>query len=131
MSTANVQPVAVRNIDVPSHVPSHTQTAAKCADFRFRVFTAETDWLCSARERARFARSLPLADGFDAIEAYLAGIGRSPTAFLRLRATLSGAIHRHWFCRFQSALCRAAGCLGDLPRGGQPGCPLERVPGNG
>ena len=32
-------------------------------------------------ERARFARSLPLADGFDAIEAYLAGIGRSPTAF--------------------------------------------------
>src|SRR5689334_6108295 len=81
MSTANVQPVAVRNIDVPSHVPSHTQTAAKCADFRFRVFTAETDWLCSARERARFARSLPLADGFDAIKAYLAAIGRSPTAF--------------------------------------------------
>ena len=32
-------------------------------------------------ERARFARSLALADGFDAIEAYLAGIGRSPTAF--------------------------------------------------
>ena len=32
-------------------------------------------------ERTRFARYLPLADGFDAIEAYLAGIGRSPTAF--------------------------------------------------
>ncbi len=32
-------------------------------------------------ERARFASSLPLAEGFDAIEAYLAGIGRSPTAF--------------------------------------------------
>jgi hypothetical protein len=32
-------------------------------------------------ERARFARPLPLARGFDAIEAYLAGIGRSPTAF--------------------------------------------------
>src|SRR3954470_18434050 len=32
-------------------------------------------------ERARFARSLPLAEGFDAIEAYLAGIGRSPNAF--------------------------------------------------
>ena len=32
-------------------------------------------------ERARFARPLPLADGFDAIEAYLARIGRSPTAF--------------------------------------------------
>ena len=32
-------------------------------------------------ERARFARPLPLAEGFDAIEAYLARIGRSPTAF--------------------------------------------------
>src|SRR5262252_8256256 len=32
-------------------------------------------------ERARFARPLPLAEGFDAIEAYLAGIGRAPTAF--------------------------------------------------
>ena len=32
-------------------------------------------------ERARFARPMPLAEGFDAIEAYLGGIGRSPTAF--------------------------------------------------
>src|SRR6186997_264545 len=32
-------------------------------------------------ERARFARPLPLADGFDAIEAHLAGIGRPRTAF--------------------------------------------------
>src|ERR1700726_5124496 len=32
-------------------------------------------------ERARFARPLPLAVGFDAIEAYLGGVGRSPTAF--------------------------------------------------
>ena len=32
-------------------------------------------------EHARFARLLPLAEGFDAIEAHLAGIGRSPTAF--------------------------------------------------
>jgi hypothetical protein len=31
-------------------------------------------------ERARFARPVPLAEGFDAIEAYLAGIGRSPTS---------------------------------------------------
>ena len=81
-------------------------------------------------ERARFARSVPLADGFDAIEAYLAGIGRSPTAFCACGAPLPGAIHRRWFCRFQSALCRAAGRLGDLPRRGQPGCPLERLPGN-
>jgi hypothetical protein len=34
-----------------------------------------------AIERARFARPLPLAEGFDAIEAYLAGLGRPPTAF--------------------------------------------------
>ena len=32
-------------------------------------------------ERARFVSPLPLADGFGAIEGYLAGIGRSPTAF--------------------------------------------------
>jgi len=34
-----------------------------------------------AIERARFVRPLPLAQGFDAIEAYLARHGRSPTAF--------------------------------------------------
>ena len=32
-------------------------------------------------ERARFRRPLPLAQGFDAVEAYLASIGRKPTAF--------------------------------------------------
>jgi hypothetical protein len=32
-------------------------------------------------ERARFTRPVPLAEGFDAIETYLGGIGRSPTAF--------------------------------------------------
>jgi hypothetical protein len=32
-------------------------------------------------ERARFARPAPLAEGFDAIKAYLGRIGRSPTAF--------------------------------------------------
>ena len=32
-------------------------------------------------ERARFARLVPLAEGFDAIEAYLAKLGRPPTAF--------------------------------------------------
>jgi hypothetical protein len=31
-------------------------------------------------ERARFMRPVPLAEGFDAIEAYLGGIGRPPTA---------------------------------------------------
>ena len=34
-----------------------------------------------AIERARFHRPLPLAEGFDAIEAYLARHGRPPTAF--------------------------------------------------
>ena len=32
-------------------------------------------------ERARFARPLPLAQGFDAVEAYLTSLGRKPTAF--------------------------------------------------
>ena len=32
-------------------------------------------------ERARFTRPVPLAEGFDAVEAYLGGIGRSPIAF--------------------------------------------------
>ena len=32
-------------------------------------------------ERARFMRPQPLAEGFDAIEAHLGGIGRSPRAF--------------------------------------------------
>jgi hypothetical protein len=54
-------------------------------------------------ERARFARPLPLAEGFDAIEAYLAGIGRSPTAFCACE-------HGRRFRCVQSALCRAAGC---------------------
>ena len=55
-------------------------------------------------ERARFARPLPLAEGFDAIEAYLAGIGRSPTALcaceLRSPAQFTdagfGAFNRHY-----------------------------------
>jgi hypothetical protein len=34
-----------------------------------------------AVERARFRRPLPLAQGFDAVEAYLAKLGRPPTAF--------------------------------------------------
>ena len=32
-------------------------------------------------ERARFARPVPLAQGFDAVEAHLAHLGRPPTAF--------------------------------------------------
>src|ERR1700755_713357 len=55
-------------------------------------------------EHARFARPLPLAEGFDAVEAYLAGIGRSPTAFraceLRSPAQFTDAVfvafNRHY-----------------------------------
>ena len=32
-------------------------------------------------ERARFMRSVPLTEGFNAIEGYLGGIGRRPAAF--------------------------------------------------
>src|SRR5437867_9506194 len=32
-------------------------------------------------ERARFRRPVPLAQGFDAVEAHLAALGRPPTAF--------------------------------------------------
>ena len=59
--------------------------------------------------RARFARPLPLAEGFDAIEAYLARIGRSPTEFCACELRPP---HRHWLRRTQSALCRATGRLG-------------------
>ena len=56
-------------------------------------------------EHARFARPLPLAEGFDAIEAYLAGDRTLADRVLRLRAALPGAIHRRRLCRVQSALC--------------------------
>src|SRR5438046_10605352 len=61
-------------------------------------------------ERARFTRPVPLAAGFDAIEAYLGGIGRSPTAFCacELRSprqfTDAGlvAFNRHYVARLAS-----------------------------
>ena len=39
--------VPVRSLRVPSHVPSHPQTAAKVRGFSLTAstFTAETDWL--------------------------------------------------------------------------------------
>jgi hypothetical protein len=39
--------VPVRRLHVPSHVPSHPQTAAKVRGFSLTAsgFTAETDWL--------------------------------------------------------------------------------------
>jgi hypothetical protein len=78
-------------------------------------------------ERARFTTPAPLAAGFDAIEAYFGGIGRSPTAFCACELR-SGAIHRRWVRRVRSASCRAACRLGDFPRRGQPRSPLECLP---
>jgi hypothetical protein len=42
----NGQGAPVRSLHVPSHVPSHTQTAAKLRGFSQTAqgFTAETDW---------------------------------------------------------------------------------------
>ena len=51
--------VPVRSLRVPSHVPSHPQTAAKARGFSpiASGFTAETDWLL---EQAGFETSVPL-----------------------------------------------------------------------
>ena len=50
----------VRSLRVPSHVPSHPQTAAKVQGFSpiASGFTAETDWLL---EQSGFELSVPLA----------------------------------------------------------------------
>jgi hypothetical protein len=46
-SERNGEGVPVRSLRVPSHVPSHPQTAAKVRGFSpiASGFTAETDWL--------------------------------------------------------------------------------------
>jgi len=51
--------VPVRSLHVPSHVPSHPQTAAKVRGFSPTTsrFTAETDWLLEER---RFEPSVPM-----------------------------------------------------------------------
>jgi hypothetical protein len=51
-------------------------------------------------ERARFARLLPLADGFDAIEAYLAGLGRPPTALCACELRSPGQFTEAGFIAF-------------------------------
>src|SRR5438309_2850546 len=52
--------VPVRSLGVPSHVPSHPQTAAQVRGFSpiASGFTAETDWLL---EGAGFEPSVPLS----------------------------------------------------------------------
>src|SRR5690349_22793842 len=62
----NVQPFPAGGYRFISHQFQYSGGVA--AELGFRI------------ERARFERPLPVAEGFDAIEAYLAGIGRSPTA---------------------------------------------------
>jgi hypothetical protein len=51
-------------------------------------------------ERARFARLLPLAEGFDAIEKYLAGLGRPPTAFCACELRSPGQFTEAGFIAF-------------------------------
>jgi hypothetical protein len=51
-------------------------------------------------ERARFRRPLPLAAGFDAVEAYLAGIGRPPTAFCACELRSPGQFSEQGFIDF-------------------------------
>ena len=61
-------------------------------------------------ERARFARPIPLAQGFDAVEAHLARLGRQPTAFcaceLRSPAQFTDAgfiaFNRHYVQRLEA-----------------------------
>src|SRR5947207_9286521 len=53
-----------------------------------------------AIERARFVRPLPLAQGFDAIEAYLARHGRSPTAFCACELRSPGQFSEQGFIDF-------------------------------
>ena len=58
--------VPVRRLRVPSHVPSHPQTAAKVRGFSpiASGFTAETDWLL---EEGGFELVVPLCLGIDII----------------------------------------------------------------
>jgi hypothetical protein len=58
-SERNGEGAPVRSLRVPSHVPSHPQTAAKVRGFSpiASRFTAETDWLL---EEAGFEPSVPL-----------------------------------------------------------------------
>src|SRR5438045_5955240 len=53
-----------------------------------------------AIERARFARPLPLAEGFDAIEASLARHGRPPTAFCACELRSPGQFSEQGFIDF-------------------------------
>ena len=53
-----------------------------------------------AIERARFRRLLPLAKGFDAIEAYLAKLGRPPTAFCACELRSPGQFTEQGFIDF-------------------------------
>ena len=61
------QGVPVRSLRVPSHVPSHSQTAAKVRGFSpiASGFTAETDWLL---EEAGFELSVPPRESSDHLQ---------------------------------------------------------------
>src|SRR6202045_454402 len=81
-------------------------------------------------ERARFARSLPLADGFDAIEAYLAGIGRSPTAFCACAPRSPAQFTDAGFVAFNRHYVERLAAGGIFREEVNPVARFERVPGN-
>ena len=81
-------------------------------------------------ERARFARSLPLADGFDAIEAYLAGIGRSPTAFCACELRSPAQFTDAGFVAFNRHYVARLAAWGIFREEVNPVARFERVPGN-
>ncbi len=59
-----------------------------------------------AMERARFARPVPLEEGFRRIEAYLGGIGRPPTAFCACELRSPGQFTEEGFIAFNRAYVR-------------------------
>jgi hypothetical protein len=63
-------------------------------------------------ERARFRRPLPLAAGFDAVEAYLAGIGRPPTAFCACELRSPGQFSEQGFIDFNRHYVQRLECWG-------------------
>ena len=57
-------------------------------------------------ERARFAKPLPLADAYAAVEAHLKALGPPDDRVRGVRAALARAVHRQGFIDFNRSTCR-------------------------
>jgi hypothetical protein len=68
-----------------------------------------------AIERVRLARMLPLAEGFDAVEAHLKRHGRPPSALCACELRSPAQFTDAGFVAFKPALRAAARKLGDFP----------------